>query len=139
MRDSTINKRNQVKSKQIKGLGADFFVSASLFIAAELWLVRTDLAFLCRFHESFHLQILAAPRRSLDEGTNPRQNAWLSIGQIGCLLDSQFERYLAKMKECERLAQEAHDPQSKALYEFLMNQWRVVIDQLQTSPNKRKR
>jgi len=53
-------------------------------------------------------------------------------------LDSHFERYLANMKECERLAQEARDPQSKALYEFLLNQWRTIIDQLQNRPNNRE-
>ena len=58
--------------------------------------------------------------------------------RIRCLLDSQLERYLANMKEYERLAQEARDPQSKALYEFLHSQWRTVIDQLQNRPGKRE-
>ena len=68
-----------------------------------------------------------------------RRSGPLSDEWIENLLQPKFEHCLAKMRECEQLAQQARDPQSKALYQFLANQWRIIIDQLQGRADKDRR
>jgi hypothetical protein len=42
----------------------------------------------------------------------------------------RIERYLAKAKECERLATHARDPMVKATYRKLVQQWRDLAEQI---------
>jgi hypothetical protein len=42
----------------------------------------------------------------------------------------RIERYLAKAKECERLASEARNPMVKAMYLDLVRQWRDLAEQI---------
>jgi hypothetical protein len=42
----------------------------------------------------------------------------------------RIERYLAKAKECERLATQARDPMVKATYRELVQQWHDLAEQI---------